>query len=121
MFKQTSGGAQRNALQIRGSTPKLALLAYKREAPPPSRGGTHSRISHARTHSLPSKSLKPSASTSSSILAGAPPSIFIAGDFVKLSARDIDTTGHFVKHFLTVDLAVNDMAAHAHGEILYFI
>jgi hypothetical protein len=50
--------------------------------------------------------LKPSASTSSSILAGAPPSIFIAGDFVKL--------------FLTVDLAVNDMAAHAHGEILYF-
>ena len=89
-------------------TPKLALLAYKREAPPPSRGGTHSRISHARTHTFPStQELEAICKHELFHPRRCSVSIFVAGDFIKLSARDIDTTGHLVKHFLTVDLAVN--------------
>ena len=87
-------------------TPKLALLAYKREAPPPSRRRTQPHF--ARTHTFPStQELEAICKHELFHPRRCSVSIFVAGDFVKLSARDIDTTGHLVKHFLTVDLAVN--------------
>ena len=75
-------------------TPKLALLAYKREAPPPSRY-THSRIPHfARTHTFPStQELEAICKHELFHPRRCSVSIFVAGDLDK--------------HFLTVDLAVN--------------